>query len=223
MATPAGILGFSSLLVPDQYQEGDKPKFKARLHLTPASIDRLESLVLENCMGLFEKLCEDMEGQKAPPKVDLHGWLQDKFKEPREGDRVQLPVIQIARDAHYKNKKGEEVQARVKAWDKNNQLLDLKTLRLGMGSTVQIIVTPGLFCSAFSKMKAAPSLRLEGIRVLKLEQYGAGGPQVGDLTEEDLAGLEADFEPDNLSQYVLTEQKPTAASEKVLDESEIPF
>lgn len=224
LATPPGILGFSSLLEPDQYSESDKPKFKLKWHYTPEAFKRFIALALADCFSedLIDKLSEQMDG-KVPPMVKLEQYLTEHAKQPSEGDRVELPFFQFARPACFKNRDGEEVRAEIKAWDAENHLLDLKTLRMGVGSTVQVIVTPGLYCSKFSDNYGAPSFRLEGVRILKLAQYGAGGAKLGELSEEDKALIEEGVEVDNLSQYVRQPNKPTADHPPVMEEDEIPF
>lgn len=241
--TPAGTLGFSSLMTPDEYEQNGvvKSAYKARIHLAPSAVDRLAELIQLHCMS--DVLIEEATAQCAAAKKKWPGfrydtpaaWLKEKLKEPKEDARIQLPSLVCSRPSAYKNKAGDIIQTRVKVWDPKNTLLDLKTLRLGMGSTVQLAVYPNLFISGLSKNKAEPTLRLEGIRVLKLEQYGAGGPQLQDLNEEDLEGLEEGFEVDNLSSYAVTPSKPTeththeehpdedhATNEPTL-EDEIPF
>lgn len=224
LATPPGILGFSAFLTPDIFQEGDKPKFKTKWHYTEEAWSRFVTLVKANNYSdaLVEALTKQMDGKEAP-LAKIEDYLTEHAKQPAESDRVKLPYYQFARPASWKNKDDEEVPAEIKAWDKDNHLLDLPSLKLGVGSTVQIILTPGLYCSKFSDNYAAPSFRLEGVRILKLVQYGAGGGKLGEISEDDRALIEEGVEMDDLSQYVRQPNKPTADHPPVLDDEEIPF
>lgn len=224
LATPPGILGFSSLLEADAFQDGDKPKFKVKWHYTPEAFERLVAVASTACFTdkLTEELAKQMDG-KVAPRVDMEAYLKEHAKQAGDSDRVKLPYLQIAATEMYKNRDGEEIHREIKAWDASNTLLDLKSIRLGMGSTVQIIVTPGLYCSKFSDNYAAPSFRLEGVRILKLVQFGAGQAKLGQISEEDKALMEEGVEPDDLSQYVRQPNKPTADHPPVMDDDEIPF
>lgn len=224
LASPPGILGFSSLLEADAFQDGDKPKFKAKWHYTEEAFARFVALASTACQSeaLIEALSKQMDG-KTPPLANMEKYLLAHAKQPSESDRIKLPYFQFACPETYKNRDDEEIHREIKAWDASNTLLDLKSIRLGMGSTVQVIVTPGLYCSKFSDNYAAPSFRLEGVRILKLVQFGAGQAKLGQISEEDKALMEEGVEPDDLSQYVRQPNKPTADHPPVMDDDEIPF
>ncbi len=231
-ATPAGLLGWSNLVEPDQYQESDKPKFKAQWHFTRAALDLLAVKLTKTLTGLYDQRAVAQMAQEATAKLkkpvseeqvrewwpmpDVKEWLEAKAKQPGEDDRIDLPRLVISRNAHLKNRKGETITAYPRVWDAQKNLLDLQSLRIGMGSTVQIIATPGMFVSpiAASGNKLVPTLRLEGLRVIKLEQYGNAGPQLGDLDEADLEVLEQEIEPDNLTAYMRNADRPTASHQK---------
>lgn len=230
LTLPPGTMGYSSLVEPDEYD--GKKKFKLRVHYTPAAFALIEKRVQESCMdALVDKFADKAEEVGAASKlkdpVDVGVWLEEKQKAPSEKSRVQLPFLSIEVMSTKKNKAGDDEPRFIKAWDKDNNLLNLAKLRLGSGSIVQPIVTPFLWASQLSKWRVTPGLQLVGLRVLKLEQYGGTGG-LGDLTDEDTAVLEQDFEPEVLSGYAQSQNKPAPDEEDPHKdepgiEDEIPF
>lgn len=90
----------------------------------------------------------------------------------------------------------------ITATDRSGAALDLPTLKLGMGSVVQVLLTPGIYSAPLTDNGMAKlSLKLQGLRIIKLEQYGSGGPAIGEISEEDMALIGSDVEADDLSAY----------------------
>lgn len=209
MFLPTCTLGFSSFITPDSFGDDSKPKFKGNAHFTQVQAEALaDKLQKEVIDPSFEKLCQET-GKKLKPKTAAV-WLEESLKEPKEKSRIQLPYLAIACNAFLKTRDGEEVKQTIKAWDSKGALLDLPSLHLGMNSIVQFGVSPALWYGSLAKGYALPSLRLIGVRVLKLEQFGAGGDgSVGAVSEDELVGVEEGFEAEDLGAFLRGEAKPT--------------
>lgn len=243
VASAAGTLGWSNLTDPDD--KFDPPAFKARLHLTEAAVEKMGQIIQDTCIDPLRAALEKEAKEKAPGKKLVYQtgqqWVQEHLQPMLEGARIQLPNIQIKRKADYKNRKGEVIRSSILAWDSKNGKLDLKSLRLGMGSLVQIIFDPGIFFGPLTKVSkdkkdqsyyVVPCPRLLGIRVLKLEQYGAGsrGP-AAEVSDEDLSVLDSDFQPEDLSGFMQSQHKPTPKEDAPEDrqhskpdpDDELPF
>jgi len=205
--TPPGILGFNNLIVPEDPFKDGKLAFKLNCHFNAAQAERLMALmdrdVIEANQVAFEKAVKD-EGKKPPGGSwqwpSARDWVDDHLKEAKEKDRQKLPHIQFSNEATYRDRNGATKQKIMRAYDAGNELLDLMSLRNGggpfpdmlpLGSVVQIILQGGLYISPLVK-QPQPSLKLQGLRVIKLEVYE--GRKIDDVSEEDmeLAGVDAD-------------------------------
>lgn len=240
--TPPGLLGFSNLIEPDD--AFDSLKFKANAHFTPEAEAALAKRIEEELSGLwpdFLKECAkpNQAGQPTKPepkggwqRPDPAAWIEEHLKEPKEASRIQQPYIIFANDAEYRDKKtGQMTRKTMRAYDAHGAMVDLAKMKVGMGSTVQCILTAGLFVSPLVKQPTF-SFKLQGIRVIKLVQFGAGGGGLGQLDEEDMALLGDDsMEMDDLSAYAPTEtrnepkvkQGRTPLADDDFDADEIPF
>ena len=204
IALAPATLGFASIVVPDNY-DPEKPTFKLNYHLSPEAIIQLQQDIVEKVYtkeGLEKLTAECLANgiKKVPPPQDAADWLESKLKEPKEGSKLQVPHIIIANRATYRGRDGEPVERTIACWDAHNRKLDLKRLKLGMGSVIQAVVYPNLF---FSKLIGfpQPSLKLVGVRVLKLERFG-GGAAPADTDEEAIKEvLGENFTYDDLGAY----------------------
>lgn len=222
IALPPMTLGFSSLVKPDEY-DPEKPTFKLNGHLTPEGIEAMKETIAEkvytekNVEKLREECAENGIKKMADPQ-DPEAWLEAKLKEPKENARLQLPHLVISNRAFF-NRNGERVQRTIGCWDANNRKLNLAKLRLGAGSVIQAIVYPNLF---FSKIIGVPqpSLKLVGVRVLKLEQWGGQrAPEQAD-DEEIAAVMGEGFEYDDLAAYADTGRSDEPDDDDDHDEDE---
>lgn len=201
--TPPCTLGFSNLVEPDD--AFDSLNFKANAHFgedaQEALISRVQEHVIEALWPKFLKEATE-KGKDASKlkKPAAREWVEDHLKEPREGARIDLPFIIFKNGAEYRDKKsGQMVRKTMRAYDAKGNLLDLPALHLGMGSTVQVVLVPGIFISPLVK-SPQPSFKLQGVRVLKLVQFGAGRG-IGEVDEEDMDALGGDFDLDDLADY----------------------
>lgn len=204
ISLPAGPLGFSSLVDPDTY-DPDKPTFKLNLHLSPEAIQQFHQIIAEKVYtdASLAKLREEAEenGIKWKEPQSAEDWLAAKLKDPRPNDQAQLPFLIVANKANYKNREGDIVQRKMACWDGNNRKLDLKKLRLGRGSIIQPVVYPNLFISKLIGFPQ-PSLKLIGVKVLKLERFGGGGSQEVETDESAIKEVLGDaFEMDDLAAF----------------------
>lgn len=234
--TPPGPLGFSNLIEPDD--AFDSLKFKANHHY---SEDAQEALI-KRIDGQLEDLWPDFlkateKAEKAAPKggwvkPDSGVWVEEHLKEPKENSRIQLPYLIFANDAEYRDKKtGEMTRKVMRAYDAAGGMVDLAKMKVGMGSLVQCVLMAGIFVSPLVKQPAF-SFKLQGIRVIKLVQFGAGGGGLGQLDEEDMAMIGDDSEVEDLSAYApspegrrepAVKKGRTPLAEDDFDEDEIPF
>jgi hypothetical protein len=233
--TPPGPLGFHNLIEPDD--AFDALKFNAKIHFREEAQERLISLMESQVIGpLWDNLMEELEAAKrAEPKggwqkPDARDWVEGHLKEPSEKSRVQLPSIQFANDAEYRDKDGKTQRKTMKAYDAKGGILSLPSLKLGMGSVVQAVLIPGLFACAplINRGQPTPSFKLQGVRVIQLVQYGAGGGGLGEIDDEDLSMLGDDVEVQDLGSYakVADEDAPKRQARPASDfdmDDEIPF
>lgn len=202
--TPPGLSGWSNLIEPDDYQ-GDL-NFKANHHYTPEQValltDKIEAKVIA---PLWDRFLEEVEeGGKDPAKMkrpDAQAFVEDKLQAPPENARIQLPFMRYKNKAEFRDRKtGEMVRKTIRFYSATDQLLDGPSLKLGMGSVVQFMLVPGIFANAL--IKPQPNFQMVGVRVLRLEQFGASsGPDMEAVDDEELKTL-GDVDMDDLSQYV---------------------
>lgn len=230
---PPGPLGFSNLIKPDVYE--GKEKFDLFAHYSDKAQARFVEIVQKEVVdGLWAEFLKAVD-DKAPPKggwtqPDVREWLDDHLKTPNERSKVQLPSVKFANEATYV-KDGEVRRKTMKAYDIKNALLDLAKLKLGMGSLIQPMVLGGLWISPVQKQPQL-SFKLQGVRVLQIVQYGAGGGgNLEEVSEEDLALLGDDFQASDLGAYAgggneAADKPPkaaTSATDYEDDDDTLPF
>lgn len=241
MATPAGTLGFSVLITPDSkfVEPGKFPKFNLKLHLSEAAQERMAEKLQEMMDTLIPKLEAEITKKNGKIKLPLKrisgaAYLEEQLKLPAEASRIQLPFMSFSCNSEKPLKDGGTERITIKAYSKDDAPLDLPALKMGMGSIVQVLLEPGVFVSALTEDKtvkrrqgdpmvatAKPTLRLIGVRILKLEQYGPGAGKIEDLDDKDLAGLDADFEAEDLAAYAMGATSPSPAGRKALEAHEL--
>lgn len=230
-----GALGFNNLLEPDKdaaERFGSDLKFNAKVAYEEAATERMAVIIDKMVDGLWPQLMDALkDAKKAEPKGGWvkptgEAWLGAHLKEPTEQARVQLPSIQWSNKAEFKAKDGSTMTKTMRAYDAKNHELDLKELHLGMGSIIQPVLIPGLYVSPLlNKGQPDISFKLQGVRVLKLERYGAGGPSLGEIDEADMALLGEDVEVEDLGSYAAQAPaaKPKVAAGGLIDEDDLPF
>lgn len=237
-----GIMGFENLITPDEYQ--GELSFKVQVHHNPEQIARIEDLIQrlvidanwEKWLKEAEKAADKAKSDGKPFKVPAGGWekpsaaewLADHLKDPSERSRTQLPSLSWKNKAEYRDKKSGEMRRKVmNGYDARNTLISLKEIKLGMGSTIQPGIVGGLYKSPLIK-HPQPSFKLQGVRVLKLIQYGGGAQHIHEVTDEDMVGMEEGFEADDLSGYVpgppnLANTQLVRSVSQDMDEDDLPF
>jgi hypothetical protein len=229
LITAPGTMGFANLVTPDD--AFDALKFNVQIHYTDEQQERLIAQIQEHAIdanwpSMLKELSDKPEPKGGWVKPSAETWVGDHLKEPSERSRTQQPSIQWANEAEFRNKDGQLQRKTMRAYGSKNELLDLPSLKLGMGSIVQAVLIPGLFVSGLVK-QPAPSFKLQGVRVLKLQQFGGSGGNLGDVSEEDMALLGEDVEVDDLGSYGKKEDAPAPkkarpSSDFDMDD-EIPF
>lgn len=242
--SPPGLLGFSHLLVPDE--AFGKSEFKANVHFTVQAQNALFTKINEAYWDLIPELLDmavekEVAGKKKTAeehkakvkvlsKVDLFELCRGKLKAPTEEATIQQPHFIFSCNSHFRDKDGNEQPVTVKAYDPHGAPLDLKTARLGRESVVMAMFTLGVWCgsSPFSQWVAKPTLRFQGLQVLKLKQFGGqgSGQMVGEVSASDLAFLEDSFQVEDLSMFTKPadpkgDKAPKTAGDEMDDE--IPF
>lgn len=219
MFTPPGRLGYHSLERPDQTYN----KLQANIHFSGPGLEALGKLIEERCIApLFSKWQDEFKQPKAK-RPDAAEWVADHAKDPKDGKPYPEQFVRFQVAGGGKKKTGEDFVRVMRAWDAKNTLLDLPNLKLGRGSIVQIAVTPGIFANALIK-QPQPVFQLVGVRVLKLEQWGAGA-RVEAFDAEVLDVLGAEFEVEDLSAFAgkRGDNKATTAEVEDTDEPASPF
>jgi hypothetical protein len=216
IALPPGPLGFNSLIEPESFQDGEL-KFKLNYHLTSEGIEALIQDVEEKVYSKanMDKLQAefDEKGVTNPPAPrPAKDWLEGILRAPKENatDFFRLPCITVGTKAEYKDHKtGSMVRREIACWDAKNKKLNLAKLRLGRGSIIQPVVYPNVFYAGAKTIQGTsipatimPSLRLVGVRVLKLERWGGAGSQAAEVTDAEIQNvMGADFVYDDLDAY----------------------
>lgn len=223
--TPPGLLGFANLIEPDT--AFNQSKFKLNWHPTDdqarALADKLDAHVVEPLWDKFLALADELkvkapkQGWNKPLGLD---WMEEHTKDPKEGSRIELPFIVFDNASEFNNRDGVPQARIMKATDMGGNAVDLKQARVGMGSTVQVLCSASMWSGAFSKGLPAVSLKLAGLRILKLVQFGGAG-KMEEVSDEDLALLGDGFEADDLSGYVGNKKASETPREEV--DEEIPF
>jgi hypothetical protein len=229
LITSPGTMGFANLIEPDS--AFDALKFNVQVHYNEDQQERLVGQIQEHAIdanwpAFLKEVSDKPEPKGGWVKPDAEAWVDDHLKAPSERSRTQQPSIQWANEAEFRNKQQQMQRKTMRAYDKDNNILDLPGLKLGMGSIIQAVLIPGLFISGLVK-QPAPSFKLQGVRVLKLVQWGASGGNMGGVSDEDMALLGEDVEMDELASYARKEESKPAASQRPVSDfdldDEIPF
>lgn len=230
LITAPGTMGFANLIKPDD--AFDALKFNVQIHYTDDQQARLIEQIQEHAIdanwpSFLKEVGDKPEPKGGWQKPSAQTWVDDHLKAPSERSRTQQPSIQWANEAEFRNKDGQLQRKTMRAYGSKNELLDLPSMKLGMGSIVQAVLIPGLFISGLVK-QPAPSFKLQGVRVLKLVQFGGSGGSLGDVSEEDMALLGDDVEVDDLGSYgkKAEDSTPSKAKRPPSDfdmDDEIPF
>lgn len=227
LVTPPGALGWNHLLEPDTFTTSDGKvvrNFKLNLHHTEAQLTAWETRLTKAIDDLFEKFLGDCHAAKRTKrtfkvkgKVEEADWelpsvedwlsahLMPAAEDPPEGSRVPTdPFYVHSNGAYYRDKKtGEEKIKRMRASDSEGNALDLPSLHMDMGSIIQAITQPSIFSSAgINNGLASISLKLQGIRIIHLEQFTGSGQTHGEIDEEDMGLLDDGVKAMDLSGYV---------------------
>lgn len=226
IALPAGTLGFSKLVEPDEY-DPDKPTFKLNVHYTGEAIEQLveivgEKVYTEEALARLWEEAIPAKYKKVDPQAPAT-WVEGKLKEPRDNDVVALPYIAVANRATYKTKDGEIKPRVIAAWDAANHKLDLKKLRLGKGSIIQPVVRPNIYINKLVGIPQ-PSLKLVGIKVLKLIRWtgnGAGEVETDEEAIREVLGEEFAF--DDLAAYAAGAEEEEAEASPPSEEADRLF
>lgn len=226
IALPPSLLGFHEFDKPDTF-DPEKPKFKGNFHFTPQGLHALEAQVTASCNeALFEKLKADFleanpKGKLKDP-MSVEEWLEGKLKPAKEDPKTDwqaLPFIQFSMPATGK-RNGEVIDKSVACWDAKNRKLNLKRLCMSRGSTVQAIVTPGLFYSKALAGLVQPTFKLVGVRVLKLISWKGSSAAAPEADEEEIRNvLGADYEADDLSAYMGDDEEEDHSSKAPEDDA----
>jgi hypothetical protein len=221
---PPGIVGFHNLITPDN--AFDALKFNVQVAYTEAAVDRLgvliQTKIIDANWEAFLKAADAAGVKRDWQKPNGVQWVEEHLRPANERAKVQLPTLQWANEADYKDKDGASQRKTMKAWDAGNNLIAMSDLHMGMGTTAQAVVVGGLFVSALIK-QPQPSFKLQGIRIINLVQYGAGGAALGEISEEDMAILGGDVEVSDLGSFAAGHQSRPAAAAPAVADVDLPF
>ncbi len=210
---PPGVTGWSNLITPDQFSEKDALKFKLTMHYTPeqqqALAAKLNALLEDGLYDGWINTC-----QKNCPtwwstwlcRMPAHGLTKPSAR-PTRNPTIKIPPSRSHVNITRATTKRRAANGRPpsKRGMPTVTLLDLEALRLGMGSVVMPMCYISLWMApnlvqewkktnaALKKAGNDPlpleprfTFRLEGLTVLKLEQYSGGSAQVGKVEDKEL-------------------------------------
>lgn len=208
---PPAEKGFDDLMKPNEYK-GER-HFNLNGHFSAEALALIPAIVQKQCYDLLlDKLHAEIEeggGRKKPP-LDPSEWLEGKLKQPTRKAEPKLPFIKFSREAETKT--GKPIV--MGCWGPDGQVLDLGKLRMAMGSIIQPALFLNLWASKANSWVPQPSVKLVGVKVLKLVQFqGSGAARPQDDDEAIKAVLGASFEGGDLSAFVLGETAPVHADE----------
>lgn len=189
-------LGYNNLVTPDD--KFGEPKYRALFHLSDKQMAHNIGILDAAGPELLDKWAEE-SGRAGT--IDAETWLSGKLKDATENMQCQDQFMDIGLKAleGVSKRTGRPYKIEPRAWDRKNQLLDLATLKLGAGSLVQPIVTIGIYTSSLAK-EPQFTLRLEGVRILKLVQWQGGG--LAGISDEDLNLIDDEELDDDLSAFL---------------------
>jgi hypothetical protein len=219
VALPIGQLGYNHLIEPDE-AFGAK-KFDACIHLNPKGIEALVAMVQKNAVDAhLEELTKEAGGSLPCAPQSAEDWVAARLKEAKEGFWTSLPFLQVsAKFRMLKRRDGTEYPLSMKAWDAKNNLLDLAALKMAKGSMVELICYTNLVYASAKKIEGVdipasvkPNLQLAGVRIHKLERYGASGPATAD-DDAIREILGDDYAADDLAAFAHMEKKDPEGGE----------
>ena len=208
IALAPGQMGFADLLTPRAFGT-DPAKFNLDYHMTPAALEANKLIVQAKCIDQFTAEVQEAakeNGGSVKEAITPEEWFANQLKDPKPTGRIQLPFIKLRSPGFRTDRNtGEMIPLFMVAWDAENNLLDLASLKLAQGTILQPIVYPNMFASKPSMWIPMPSLRLVGVRVLKAVQFGGGrGAPAPDLDDAAIkAVMGEDFDMQNLSAFAL--------------------
>lgn len=231
--TPPMPMIFSNLVKPDLKEAlkaagfQAEPAFNATFEVSPAAKERMIAKMdplAAQLMPVYLKELQDAgieaKGLNIPSAEE---WLDDHLRAAREKSKTQLPTMSFEQKAFGVRLRDKEPFTRkMVAWSATDALLDLNSLKIGMGSTCQAVLSGGLWSNKTAKWQPSFTFKLIGIKILILKTYEGHQAAPGEIDEDDLALLGDEFNPEDLSAYV-TGNKPTAAPHDEDLDDESPF
>lgn len=232
ISLPPCELGWADLITPKAFEKDapklgeGAPKFMIDCHYSPLGLEALALKLLAVIAAQLPALKKaaalngpvdpktgEIKGTILKDPISAEDWLEAQLKTPKTAAKIQLPFIKLRAPGYRKGKRdpdgsfGDPILNLMGCWDPDNQPLDLSKLRLSAGSVIQPIVYPNLFASKPAMWIPQPSLKLVGVRVLKVVSFGGrGGPQAPDDADDEAIKkvLGADFDiHQDLSQYAV--------------------
>jgi len=216
LRSPPCVLVYATTHTPDFRFKTEDGEFSVKGGFNPVQREafaaQIQKFMDENHEALELKAGQPKEKnpdpagkRKALKKKDANAFLEDSFQPATENSKFQVPTYKFKRKATFLNKEGERKTMEVWFADKDGNKLDAAKLRTGAGSIIQLVYTPSLYTSGLTKGYALPSMRLEGVIVLKNEAWGGGSQGPGDVGSYDEAELKAlmgeDIDLDDLSAF----------------------
>lgn len=241
-----GTLGFSAMITPEPGFGGVGLKFSAQAHYNEAQVERMGDLCQSRIVALWPLFLKELDKTNAKLRdlgkplfkasefkmpEDAREWVEEHLKAANEKSRNQDPFFKFSNDADYKDKDGTIHRKVMRAWSSKGELLDLPKLNPGMGSVVQVVVTPSLFVSTGLRIEDPTlSLKLQGLRIISLQSRGGhAGGNIAATQDDELVGVDEDVVADDLSQFIGNMTATSRPDAKALpvdtfeEDEEIPF
>lgn len=170
--TPVGTLSYPWLGKPDSKFAADKPVYKTGLILDPnvpevaTLIQKLDQLA-DEAVAKFKKEAKTQVAAKAIQRAVPYVLEADA-----EGNETGNVVVRFKMNAHFSDEKTKKtVELRPNVFNAKNEKIDATKVSIGGGSLAQVAFQALPYYNASSKA-AGVSLRMQGVRVLKVVSYG---------------------------------------------------
>jgi hypothetical protein len=188
---PAGVLGWSDLIKPKSFNDEEAGTYSANIHLRDGQdwdiFKGPLQKALDKAADIFKK---EFPENKKELSTDAGEFFDSKVKEANEKETLgDYFRVTLKHKEGVSKRTGLPYKIAPKFWAVAGDLLEGKALKLGRDSIVAPVVSVAFYTSPLLKT-VEPSLRLEGLVVLKRVSFSGSGAydpgSVPNLSEEEL-------------------------------------
>jgi hypothetical protein len=170
MTTPAGVAVFPHLAKPDiKFATAEKPHGHYRLGVSLPMADPATQKLIADLESIRDAGAAKAQAENPKKKIKLAD-LPWKPELDENDDETGNVIFNIKCAGGGVRKDGTEYTRTVDVFDGKKNKLDPKKVGIGGGSTVRVAFEPSAFY--VPALGAGLTLRLEGVQVLQLVEYG---------------------------------------------------